>query len=71
MVQGWPRPAGTLDISQKFEIQERLKKLGYYSGEVDGNLGKKSKKAICMFQAGADLKEDGAPSLELLEKLRK
>jgi membrane-bound lytic murein transglycosylase B len=71
MVQGWPRPAGALDISQKFKIQERLKKLGYYSGEVDGNLGKESKKAIRSFQVGAGLKEDGIPTLELLEKLRK
>ncbi len=71
MAQGWPRPAGALDISQKFEIQERLKKLYYYSGEVDGNLGKESRKAIRRFQAEAGLEEDGVATLALLEKLRK
>ncbi len=71
MVQGWPRPAGTLDISQKFEIQERLKNRDYYSGEVDGNLGKESRKAIRRFQFEASLEEDGMATLALLEKLRK
>ncbi len=71
MVQGWPRPAGALDISQKFEIQERLKKLGYYSGEVDGNIGKGSRQAIRRFQFEASLEEDGMATLALLEKLRK
>jgi len=71
MVQSWPRPAGSLTISEKFEIQERLKKHGYYSGEVDGYLGSQSRKAIRSFQRKAGLKEDGLPSLTLLEKLRK
>jgi membrane-bound lytic murein transglycosylase B len=71
MAQGWPRPPGALDVSQKFEIQERLKKLGYYPGEVDGNLGKESRKAIRGFQVSMGLVEDGIPSLELLEELRK
>ncbi|MBW1634725.1 MAG: lytic murein transglycosylase [Deltaproteobacteria bacterium] len=71
MVQGWPRPVGALDVSQKFEIQERLKKLGFYTGEVDGNLGRESKKAIRRFQVRAGLVEDGSPDLGLLEELRK
>ncbi len=70
MVQSWPRPAGALDISEKFEIQERLKKLGYYSGNVDGYLGNESRKAIRLFQKNTGLKEDGIPALPLLEKLR-
>ncbi len=39
MQQRWPRPDGSLDISEKFELQNRLKELGYYDGEVDGNFG--------------------------------
>ncbi len=70
MVQSWPRPAGSLNISEKFEIQERLKKRGYYSGKVDGYLGNESRKAVRRFQKGAGLKEDGLPNLALLEKLR-
>jgi membrane-bound lytic murein transglycosylase B len=69
MVQPWPRPAGALDISQKFEVQERLKKFGYYSGKVDGYLGNESRKAIRRFQNRVGLKEDGLPTLALLKKL--
>lgn len=70
MVQSWPRPEGSLNISEKFEIQERLKRRGYYSGKVDGYLGNESRKAVRRFQKGAGLKEDGLPNLALLEKLR-
>jgi len=71
MVQDWPRPPGELNISEKFELQERLKKLGIYSGDIDGNLGKESKKAIRSFQAMTGLQEDGLPSSALLKELRK
>ncbi len=71
MVQDWPRPPGELNIIEKFELQKRLKKLGHYSGDVDGNLGKESRKAIRIFQAQGGLQEDGLPSLALLEKLRR
>ena len=70
MVQSWPRPAGSLNISEKFEIQERLKKRGYYSGKVDGYLGNESRKAVRRFQKKSGLKENGLPTLSLLEKLR-
>lgn len=39
MKQRWPRSDGTLDVKEKFEPQTRLKALGYYDGEVDGNFG--------------------------------
>jgi len=70
MAQSWPRPAGSLEIAEKFEIQERLKKLGYYSGRVDGYLGNESRKAVRRFQKKSGLKDDGLPTLQLLEKLR-
>ena len=70
MVQSWPRPAGALNISQKFEVQERLKKLGYYPGKVDGYLGNESRKAIRRFQKKVGLREDGLPTSMLLEQLR-
>jgi len=70
MVQAWPRPVGALNITEKFEIQQRLKKLGYYSGEIDGNLGKESKLAIGKFQAEVGMEEDAVATLPLLERLR-
>jgi membrane-bound lytic murein transglycosylase B len=69
--QRWPRPDGTLDISEKFELQTRLKQLGYYDGEVDGNFGSGSKAAIQAFQNRMGLDADGQPSQRLLNALRK
>ncbi len=53
MQQSWPRPHNTLDIKEKFELQSRLKELGYYDGEVDGNFGSGSKAAIAAIQGAA------------------
>ncbi|MDM9625827.1 lytic murein transglycosylase [Rhizobium sp. S152] len=71
MQQRWPRPGGTLDVKEKFELQTRLKTLGYYDGEVDGNFGSGSKAAIAAVQARMGLEQDGEPSLPLLKALRK
>jgi len=68
--QNWPRPAGSLNVDQKFEIQTRLKALGYYDGDVDGNLGSGSKAAIAAFQAQKGLKATGEPSHTVLQALR-
>ena len=70
MQQRWPRPDGSLDISEKFELQNRLKELGYYSGEVDGNFGSGSKAAIQEFQSKNGLAPDGQPTQHLLRALR-
>lgn len=71
MKQRWPRPDGALDITEKFELQTRLKELGYYEGEVDGNFGSGSKAAIQAFQNRMGLAADGQPSQDLLRVLRK
>ena len=69
--QRWPRPEGTLDITEKFELQTRLKELGYYEGEVDGNFGSGSKAAIQAFQNRMGMAADGEPSQQLLKVLRR
>ncbi|WP_313664392.1 lytic murein transglycosylase [Shinella sp.] len=69
--QRWPRPDGTLDITEKFELQTRLKELGYYDGEVDGNFGSGSKAAIQAFQNRMGLPADGEPSQKLLRALQR
>lgn len=69
--QRWPRPEGTLDMTEKFELQSRLKQLGYYDGEVDGNFGSGSKAAIEAVQSRLGLTADGQPSASLLQALRK
>lgn len=68
--QKWPRPPGSLDVDQKFEIQKRLKALGYYDGNIDGNLGSGSRAAIAAFQTQNGLKATGDPSHTVLEALR-
>jgi membrane-bound lytic murein transglycosylase B len=71
MKQRWPRPDGVLDVKEKFELQTRLKALGYYDGEVDGNFGSGSKAAIAVVQGRIGMQADGVPSLPLLNALRK
>ena len=69
--QSWPRPEGTLDVKQKFELQTRMKELGYYDGEIDGNFGSGSKSAIMAIQGQLGMDADGQPSEKLLKALRK
>ncbi len=71
MQQRWPRPDGALDVSEKFELQNRLKQMGYYNGEVDGNFGSGSKAAIQAFQERNGMAPDGQPTQHLLNLLRK
>jgi membrane-bound lytic murein transglycosylase B len=71
MAQSWPRPAGTLSMEEKFEIQTRLKSLGYYGGEIDGNLGSGSQAAIRDFQTRIGMEADGVPNTSVLERLRR
>ncbi len=71
VVQSWPRPEGSLTAEEKIEVQERLQQRGYYSGEIDGQLGSGTKAAISNFQQQAGLAEDGLPSRVLLQALRR
>ena len=70
MQQSWPRPHGTLDMREKFELQSRMKELGYYDGEIDGNFGSGSKAAISAIQQRLGMQADGEPSQSLLKALR-
>ncbi|KJS14982.1 MAG: lytic transglycosylase [Hoeflea sp. BRH_c9] len=69
--QRWPRPAGTLDVKEKFELQARLKQLGYYDGEIDGNFGSGSRAAIASFQSRAGLTGEAIPSQKILDAIRR
>jgi membrane-bound lytic murein transglycosylase B len=69
--QRWPRPAGTLDVKEKFELQTRLKQLGYYDGEIDGNFGSGSRAAIAAFQSRAGLTGEAIPSQKILDAIRR
>lgn len=71
VVQPWPRPEGSLTAEEKIEVQERLRQLGHYAGEIDGQLGSGTKAAISSFQQQAGLAEDGLPTRSLLQALRR
>ena len=72
IIQPWrDRPADSLTIDKKFEIQERLKKKGYYDDEIDGIFGSGSRQAIRTFQTDDGLIVDGQPTQQVLDALRK
>lgn len=69
--QKWPKPKGVLSMDERREIQVHLRALGYYSGEIDGNIGSGSQLAIRTFQSRSGLTPDGVPSQKLLKTLRR
>jgi len=69
--QSWQKPKGVLSMDQRREIQVHLKSLGYYKGEIDGNIGSGSQLAIRTYQQRAGLTPDGVPSQSLLKKLKR
>lgn len=50
-------------------LQTRLKELGYYTGEIDGQYGGGTKEAVRLFQQQHDLTDDGLAGETTLEKL--
>jgi peptidoglycan hydrolase-like protein with peptidoglycan-binding domain len=52
------------------QIQKALKQAGFYSGAVDGKIGKNTKKAILDFQSANGLKADGIVGKKTAEKLQ-
>ncbi len=50
-------------------LQQRLKDLGYYQGEMDGQFGSGSRTAVEIFQAQHGLKADGMAGAETLAML--
>ena len=70
MIQDWPRPAGSLLVDEKFELQELLQKKGFYSGEIDGHLGSNTKKGLKEFQLQQGMSPDGNPTRDILKALQ-
>ncbi len=70
MVQRWPRPAGSLNNDEKYELQVLLKKGGYYDGAIDGRLGGGSKAGVKAFQREYRLPVNGKMNQQTLNALR-
>jgi membrane-bound lytic murein transglycosylase B len=70
IIQTWPRGYIPLDDEERIEAQKHLLRLGFYDGEIDGNIGSGSRKAILDFQKSKGMTPDGFPSRKVLDKLR-
>ena len=56
--------------SVEVDVQRALSHQGYYSGPVDGELGRNSRAAIRAYQANHSLAPSGQVDLPLLKSLR-
>ncbi len=70
-IQPWPRGYTPLNERQAMVLQKHLARLGFYDGEIDGNIGSGSRAAILAIQNRFGYKVDGFASNELLVKLQK
>jgi predicted chitinase len=64
-----PKPTGEFSRELVFEIQTKLKALGYRPGHVDGDYGPETRNAIMAFEADNSLPVTGKPTMELLDKI--
>jgi len=62
--------AVTTKLSGK-QIQQALKKAGYYKGTVDGKMGSQTKKSLKKFQHACGLKADGVAGKRTVMELEK
>ena len=65
----WPRKEEPLSDSEKAKLQQLLANRGFYSGEIDGNLGSGSRAAIQAYQDSIGLSDESGLQkiLQLLE----
>lgn len=59
------RNSSSLEIS----VQQKLSRLGYYSGPIDGDIGEGSRRAILRFQRDNDLSQTGRIDRRLVDAL--
>lgn len=68
--QAWPVGDRLLNRDEKTELQNRLIKLGFDPGPVDGKVGPTTKKAIRAFQKSKGYPADGYANFTLLTRVR-
>jgi membrane-bound lytic murein transglycosylase B len=54
----WPWAEPPLSESEKEQLQQLLSARGYYSGEIDGNIGSGSRAAISAYREAVGLSDD-------------
>lgn len=65
----WPRDTVFPDLAQRRGIQEALRRLGLYDGEIDGRIGPISQAAYARFQAAQGQVADGFITRRSYEEL--
>lgn len=67
-----PPPADDEPLSRDtvIDMQTRLAKLGFYTDDVDGLLGPKTRTGVRLFQKQAGLPADGHPTPDMVRKLQ-
>lgn len=65
-----PRDNTPFSFEEGKEIQELLTKKGYYTGEIDGQLGSGTRTAIRAYQRDNKLPQDGYATTKLLNKMK-
>lgn len=66
IVAPWPREEQALSRTQRFQLQQNLKSLGYDPGTIDGVIGRQVRAAIRGFQLNQNLAADGFATVSLL-----
>ena len=71
IMAAWPESDRPLARAEREELQKRLRQHGLDTGVADGIIGSQSRAAIRAFQRTRGMPEDGYPSLQLLEEVRR
>ena len=67
----WPTVDFDLSFEQRVDLQRRLNSMGFATGGSDGRFGARTYEAIIAYQKSAGLPLDGAPSVKLLERIKR
>ena len=68
-VTAWPEHEPPLSLADGQKLQQLLTARGYYSGDIDGNLGSGSRQAIRDYQLSIGVTPDGIGTQRLLQLL--
>jgi len=65
----WPEHEAPLTLQERQKLQLLLTARGFYTGDVDGNIGSGSREAIKNYQLAIGVRPDGVEARGLLEML--
>jgi membrane-bound lytic murein transglycosylase B len=65
----WPGHEPPLSLDERKRVQQLLTAKGYYSGDIDGDIGSGSREAIRNFQLALGVTPDGVGNRSLLRRL--